>query len=985
MKIKFQFKSVKSRLTFYMLVVAFLPLLIASMIVSYQRAGVIKEIQTGKLCAIRDLKASQINTWIKQKMGDIRTISHDFEIRNIEKIISGKNRDDKDAAVFEKSRKLLNRYLKNYTDYVEIFIINADSGRIEISTDKRLEGEYRSKNLYFTVPLKTGDLYIKGIYYSRTMKKPLMAISVPIFSLAHQGEQITGILVAYVDLKQLLYPLLLDRTGMGKTGETLIVNKKLLALNALRWHENAPLKLKIEAKPALLASMGKTGIVEAKDYRGVKVLAAYTYLPEVQWGFVAKQNLHEIYAPVRSVSINIMIIFILLAIVGYLLILLLAKNFSRPLLNMGKAVDKIAKGDLSVRTDVTSADELGFLSESINTTADSIVSLMTIQKANSDITEILATAGEFVSIRKNLLKKLMDVTDSNLGIYHRLNRQNSMFEHFTSIGINSDLLKPFDASINEGEFGKALATKKIVRIKDIPDDTLFKFKTFTGTILPKEIVTIPVIIDGKVPVVISLASINGYSSESLEIVDHVWQGINTGMSNLLGNEETKRLGDELKNKNKELQTQAEEIRQTAGELEEQNAELALQKNRVEEANRLKSEFLSNMSHELRTPLNSVMVLSRVLIMQAKEKLSDEEAGYLEIIERNGRNLLELINDILDLSKIEAGKMDITPRLFCVDSIVETIMERLEPVAAEKNIKMIQNFSDGLFQIESDETRLHQILQNLISNAIKFTEKGSVTVSVHSDETNIYIEVADTGIGIRKKDLPHIFEEFRQVDGGSARKYEGTGLGLAIADRSAKMLGGGLTVESITGKGSTFSLILPIKWDEKVLGNEGDNVNVVRDGRQELEFGNDTKKQPKVQEEKLKPRMPKHVKTVLTKDRPVILIVEDNADNLITIKAVLQDEYDLLVAADGKEGLSMVLARQPDIVLLDMSLPGTDGFTVVEKIKADEHCAHIPVIALTARAMKGEREKMMEAGCDDYISKPFDPVKIINNIRKLLNR
>ena len=530
-----------------------------------------------------------------------------------------------------------------------------------------------------------------------------------------------------------------------------------------------------------------------------------------------------------------------------------------------------------------------------------------------------------------------------------------------------------------------------------------------------------------------------------------------------------------------------------------------------------------MSHELRTPLNSIMALSRVLIMQASEKLSDEEADYLEIIERNGKNLLELINDILDLSKIEAGKMDITAKLFRVGNMVETIMERLEPVAAEEDIEMIQNIPDGLPPIKSDEARVHQIIQNLIGNAVKFTEKGSVTVSVNSDETNIYIEVADTGIGIEEKDLPHIFEEFRQIDGGSARKYEGTGLGLAIAGRTAKMLGGDLTVESIIGKGSTFFLMLPVHWDgiipvseplalsafdetdpaqmpadiekqseyskitgpasaahilviednegmiiqlRKVLENEGYNVDVARGGRQALEFVRHTipdgiildlmmpevdgfevlekirgtkasahipvliltakdltpgdfkrlsannirqlvqkgdvdreelllkiekmlgtgprlKQQAKAQKEKSTPRMPKPVKTMRKKGMPTILIVEDNPDNRIAIKAVLQGEYNILEATDGEEGLSMALAKQPDMVLLDMSLPEMDGFTVVAKIKADEHCAHIPVIALTAMAMKGQKGKMLEAGCDDYISKPIDPVRTLEKIKQWL--
>ena len=217
-----------------------------------------------------------------------------------------------------------------------------------------------------------------------------------------------------------------------------------------------------------------------------------------------------------------------------------------------------------------------------------------------------------------------------------------------------------------------------------------------------------------------------------------------------------------------------------------------------------------MSHELRTPLNSVMALSRVLIRQAKDKLSEEELNYLNVIARNGKNLLTLINDILDLAKIESGRMDVNSKRFSLSSAIEAVTERLEIIAEEKGIQIKVEVPDNLPEIESDEIRVDQILQNLMGNAVKFTEKGHVAITVRRDAENVHIEISDSGIGISEKDLPHIFEEFRQVDGTTARQYEGTGLGLTIAHKAAGMLGGDLTVESVLGKGSTFTLTLPLK-------------------------------------------------------------------------------------------------------------------------------------------------------------------------------
>ncbi|MEW5802750.1 MAG: ATP-binding protein [bacterium] len=404
----------------------------------------------------------------------------------------------------------------------------------------------------------------------------------------------------------------------------------------------------------------------------------------------------------------------------------------------------------------------------------------------------MVSAEHLVDFGKELLKKLVETTGSHFGAFYLLNEDGKRFEHLTSIEINPEIQEPFCAEKNEGEFGRALATGKISRITHIPPDTAFTFKTFMGTVLPREIVTIPIMVREKVAAVISLAALNEYSKEGLEILNQTWMIMNTAFSNQMAGAQMQKLAGELRSKNEqlqsqteELQTQAEELQQQSEELLEQNAELEAQRSQVEEANRLKRVFLSNMSHELRTPLNSIMALSRVLLMQAISKLSQEEGKYLEIIERNGRELLALINDILDLSKIESGKRDMTPKSLSLASVIETLVECLEPLAQEKGIEIKVDLPDHLPQIESSEERVHQILQNIMGNAVKFTEQGSITVSASHDAHYVSMKIADTGIGIAEKDLPHIFKEFRQVDGSSSRQYGGTGLGLAIASKAAQ--------------------------------------------------------------------------------------------------------------------------------------------------------------------------------------------------------
>jgi len=1124
MKRKIQFKSLKTRLTFWFLVLALLPLLAGMTLTYFQSSQSIKKEAFNKLLAIRDLKVKELNSWLDDRHDNLLTASEDFEIRRLEKAIMKKDRNKSDIAVLENGRRILKHYLKHQPEqYSEIFILHPHSGQIVISTNKQSDGKERLNNLYFTEPLRTRQLYIKDIYYSKTEKKTVMAFSIPIFCFAQNGKHIVGVLVARVDLENSLFPLLLSQTGMGKTGETIIVNKDLTALNELRSPEHKTLILKIETEPALLASQGKTGIIESMDYRDKEVLAAYTYIPKTKWGFVSKQDQKEIYASIYSLIMNLVILFILSCVLIYFIASFLARSIAKPVMKMAEVAQKNGEGDLFARNRAQSADEFGFLAQSFNIAADFAASQIEIQKGRADIRETMATAKKLTDFRKNILRKLVEVTDSNMGAYCPRNPKNNTFERFTSIGISPGLLEPFDASVFEGEFGQALATRRISHIKNIPEDTIFKFKTFTGTILPKEIITIPVVIDDLVVSVVSLASLNAYSKESLEILNQVWGVMNMSISNLLANEATKRLAEELEGMNQELQaqteelqTQAEELQQTSEELQEQNVELEVQSRQVEEANRLKSEFLSNMSHELRTPLNSVMALSRVLMIQAKDKLSKEEINYLEIIERNGKQLLSLINDILDLSRIEAGRMDIKPKLFSIVLTIETIMERLEPMGEEKGIDLNQEIQDNLPQIESDEQKVHKILQNLMGNAVKFTEKGHVTISARSDTDKFYIEVADTGIGMSNEDLSYIFEEFRQIDGSSARPYEGTGLGLAIAHKTAKILGGDLSVKSAPGKGSTFILTLPLKWpgpaeplslttpaeitptqktiltanDEpeienqhkyqdikkpeagtrilvvedneaaviqvrEVLESEGYKVDVVRGGQEALEYVKQTIPEgiildlmmpevdgfevlEKIRCTRTTAQIPVLVLTakdltsedlnklshnniqqliqkgdvdrqnLLFKTRlmldakpgvkpanqsqvpntqcPVpktILVIEDNPDNMITIKAVLQNKYSILEATDGEQGLKKTLEESPDLVLLDISLPEMDGFTVVRKIKENKETRHIPVIALTARVMKGDREKTIEAGCDDYIAKPIEPEKVLETIVKML--
>jgi len=381
-----RFHSVRSRLIFWFLLVALLPLLVVTLIIYNQRVRSIKEEAFSKLRAIRDLRVEQVNAWLAERVGDVRTLAESQHTRALGDLLGKASHavSPREARNYQYVREDLEAKLDNIHDYHDIFIVGSASGVIEISTDVSNEGVDKSEDPYFTEPMRTGKVFIQDIYFSTSLNRPSMAFSSPIFCLAHAGEHIAGILVARVDLAGSLYSLLLNRTGMGRTGETLIVNEDLVALNELRWDDDAPLKLKIKAEPAVRASGGERGITETEDYRGGKVLAAYTYIPQARWGFVAKQDLREVYAPIRLLLWEIVILLTVSAGLVHALALFLARNIARPVVEMAETAKKIQEGDLSSRNRIRSADEFGLLAETFNNMAESIASQIGVIKHSED-------------------------------------------------------------------------------------------------------------------------------------------------------------------------------------------------------------------------------------------------------------------------------------------------------------------------------------------------------------------------------------------------------------------------------------------------------------------------------------------------------------------------------------------------------------------------------------------------------------------------
>nr|MDA3896677.1 hypothetical protein [Desulfobacteraceae bacterium] len=338
---KYSFKSIQHRLIVWFLLLSLIPLAATLIITYYQRIHVIESGTIEKLTAIRDLKVERLNEWLSQRRGDIFTASLDTRLTDLDAVINNNSQEQNKTATIKNIRQVLNRFMNNFSAYAELFIINPNTGTIIVSTNKSMEGADKSNDDYFKIPMQSREFYINNIYYSKILSEPAMAYSIPILCSRHSGKHIVGILVARFDLNNSLYPVLSDRVGLGKTGETLIVNKDVMALNALRWHENAPLKLKINAEPAVKAAQGETGIVRTLDYRGEEVLAAYTYIPETGWGFVCKQDLYELNAPVRDLIRNFIILFVVISILILFTAIYISKTISKPIIDVNITTQKI--------------------------------------------------------------------------------------------------------------------------------------------------------------------------------------------------------------------------------------------------------------------------------------------------------------------------------------------------------------------------------------------------------------------------------------------------------------------------------------------------------------------------------------------------------------------------------------------------------------------------------------------------------------------
>jgi len=716
----------------------------------------------------------------------------------------------------------------------------------------------------------------------------------------------------------------------------------------------------------------------------------------------------------------------------------LASNLTTQVRAIAGVASAVAEGDLTQSITVNASGEVAELKDNINLM---VANLRETTRANREqdwlntnlarLSSLMQGHRDPLEVARLIMSELTPLVSAQYGAFYLAvagrDSGSGAFERIAAYGFHRSGMTRF--SLGEGLAGQAALDRVRILVEDAPPGYV-TVGSGLGQSSQTHLVVLPILFEDQVVGVLELASLHRFSDLHLAFFDRfvptVGVTINAIMANsrtevLLG--ESQRLATQLQERSDELQRQQAELRRSNAELEEKAALLAKQNRAIEVQNfqidqarrtleeraqqlaissQYKSEFLANMSHELRTPLNSLLVLAKLLSENMDGNLTVKQVEFARTIHEAGADLLQLINDILDLSKVEAGKMDVHPAPIALDALLDYVDATFRPTAAQKRLTFkVEVNPDVPALIYSDEQRLQQILRNLLSNAVKFTAAGGVTLRVapadpavrftgplREERSVLAFCVADTGIGISEDKLDVIFGAFQQADGTTSRGYGGTGLGLSISRDIARLLGGEIQATSRVGHGSTFTFYLPARQpaggtDRAVSapgsppGHASANPAGAPDGRGAT---------PSASAEAAG-----GLPGTSEADDPLhgakILIVDDDVRNVFALTSVFE-RYGAQIryAENGRQGMEM-LDREDDIalVLMDVMMPELDGYATTAAIRRRPEFADLPIIAVTAKAMKGDRAKSIASGASEYVTKPVDISHLIELMRSWLER
>ncbi|BCK68160.1 histidine kinase [Streptomyces libani subsp. rufus] len=773
----------------------------------------------------------------------------------------------------------------------------------------------------------------------------------------------------------------------------------------------------------------------------------------------------------------------------------MAGNLTRQVRAIAAVAAAVTLGDHNVRIDVDAAGEILELQDNVNTMISTLRETTLANEEQDWLKGNLARISGLMQGRRDLkdvatliMSELSPAVSAQHGAFFLAAQPDSQeigadggeagAYELRLMGSYGYAMGGMPTTFRPGEtlIGTAAEEGRTILVENVPSGYL-KIASGLGEAPPANVIVLPVLFEDKVLGVIELASFQPFTQIQKDFLSQIAEMIATSVNTISVNtktevllkqsqeltEQLKERSGELESRQKALELSNTELEEKAEQLRAQNRDIEVKNTEIEEARqvleeraeqlavsmRYKSEFLANMSHELRTPLNSLLILAKLLADNAEGNLSPKQVEFAETIHGAGSDLLQLINDILDLSKVEAGKMDVSPTRIALVQLVDYVEATFRPLTAEKGLDFSVRVSPELpATLHTDEQRLLQVLRNLLSNAVKFTDSGAVELVIRPagadvpvaireqllehgslrdpDADMIAFSVTDTGIGIASSKMRVIFEAFKQADGTTSRKYGGTGLGLSISREIARLLGGEIHAASEPNRGSTFTLYLPHNpgglppqgYPQLVAGGIAMDAEAreTEVGQQEAEEQPEHEqgsslnrrrrraiqgtprrfelsgRQPSPAPQQAPPAPPQPAPQQPAEEPWLgngqdlvdpafeggfhgekVLIVDDDIRNVFALTSVLEQHgLSVLYAENGREGIE-VLEQHDDIVLvlMDIMMPEMDGYATTAAIRRMPQFAGLPIIALTAKAMKGDREKSIDSGASDYVTKPVD--------------
>ena len=839
------------------------------------------------------------------------------------------------TAVAEQRELEFLRLLRNVPSVTDIWHLDADGReRLRISrvgldavdsgTDFSQSPEFREA--------RSGETWYGPVFF-RNESEPHVKLAV---ALKETPEEVT---VAEISLRSIWD--IVSRVQVGRAGYAYVIDfeGRLIA------HPDISMVLQKKDLQIQLAETARrpatAAVVVATGLNGEEVLVAHATLPPLGW-LVIEQPLKEAFAPLRTrIALNAILLAVGLAL-AVLASVLLARRMARPVRELQAGAARVGRGELDHRIDIRTGDELEALAGEFNQAAAQLQDARRnlehkVEERTAELTRSVAelralgvvvkavnSTLDLQRVLATIVGHAVELSRAKEGTLYELDEASGLFEPRASFGVSDAMAAALrDSRIQLGDtmVGRCVASRAPLQMPDVAQGSAYRLRALMEREGIRSILAVPLLREDR-----PIGALIIRRREAGEFPQNLVELLQTFADQSVIAIRNARLFNEIRDKGIELAAASEH----------------------------KSQFLANMSHELRTPLNAIIGVTEMMLEDARELKREDQIEPLDQVLGAGRHLLTLINDILDLSKIEAGRMEVHLESFAVAPLVEDTVKTAQPLAAANRNEMRVDCPADIGAIHADETRVRQALLNLLSNANKFTEGGKVAVRVRRvvEERGAWITMAvtDTGIGMTPEQLTRLFQEFVQADASTTRRYGGTGLGLAISRRFCRMMGGDINVTSEAGRGSTFTIRLPAQTPAMQSGASPRSTTVLRGAV---------------------PPDPANV---------VLVVDDDPTARDMTERFLVREGFPVVTADGGREGLRLVRELRPMAMTLDVMMPDIDGWTVLAAVKGDPALADIPVILMT---IVDERNRGYALGAADYLVKPVDRERLVTLLRGLV--